>query len=68
MDKIKLANDTASIVAVTLQDYMNGELKWEPFIKALYQNFPKEVAEHVETTVSRIIQYQETKEAGMLPG
>lgn len=68
MDKIKLANDTASIVAVTLQDYMNDELKWEPFIKALYQNFPREIAEHVEKTVSQIIQYQEAKEAGMIPG
>ena len=67
-NNIKLANDTASIVACTLQDYMNDELKWEPFIKALYQNFPKEVAEHVETTITQIIQYQEAKEAGMLPG
>ena len=68
MEKIKLANDAASIVACTLQDYMNGELKWEPFTKALHQNFPKEVAEHVEKLVSQVIQYQETKEAGMLPG
>ena len=68
MDKIKLANDTASIVAVTLQDYMNGELKWEPFVKALYQNFQKEVAEHVEKLITDIINYQEAKEAGMLPG
>jgi hypothetical protein len=68
MQTIKLANDAASIVAVTLQDYINNELKWDPFIKALYQNFPKEVAEHVETTVSQIIQYQEAKEANMLPG
>ena len=65
---IKLANDAASIVAVTLQDYMNGELNWEPFTKALYQNFPKEVAVHVEAIVLRIVQYQEAKEAGMLPG
>ena len=64
MENIKLANDTASIIAVTLQDYMNDELKWEPFIKTLYQNFPREIAEHVEITVSQIIQYQE---AGMLP-
>ena len=65
---IKLANDTASIVACTLQDYMNGELNWEPFTKALYQNFPREVAVHVETIVSKIVHYQEAKEAGMLPG
>ena len=65
---IKLANDAASIVACTLQDYMNGELKWEPFTKALYQNFPEEVATHVEKIVSQVIQYQEAKEAGMLPG
>ena len=68
MKNIKLANDTASIVACTLNDYMNGELNYESFIKALYQNFPKEVSEHVETIVSQIIQYQEAKEAGMLPG
>lgn len=65
---IKLANDTASIVACTLQDYMNGELNWEPFTKALYQNFPREVAVHVETIVSKIVHYQKAKEAGMLPG
>lgn len=68
MEKNKLANDAASIVACTLQDYMNGELKWEPFMKALWQNFPEEVARHIEQIVSQIIHYQEAKEAGMLPG
>ena len=62
MDGIKLANDTASIVAVTLEDYMNGELNMDAFLKALYQNFPKDVAVHVETIISRIVYNQEVKE------
>ena len=67
MDEIKLANDTANIVACTLQDYMNGKLSWEPFTKALHQNFPKEIAVHVETIIFQIVQYQEMKKAGTLP-
>lgn len=66
MDNIKLVNDAVSITAVTLQDYMNGELNMDTFTKALYQNFPKEVAEHVEAVVSKIVQYQEYKEQGLL--
>lgn len=60
---VKLANDAASIVACTLQDYMDGNLRWEPFTKALWQNFPKEVAEHVEKLVFQIIQCQEHKKS-----
>ena len=65
MEKIKLANDAASIVARALQDYMNDDLKWEPLKKALWQNFPKEVASYVENVVYQIIQYQEAKKAGI---
>lgn len=68
MEKIKLANDAASITACALEDYINGELNWEPFTKALYYNFPKEIAEHVEKIVSKVVHDQKAKEAGMLPG
>lgn len=52
MEKIKLANDTASIIFCALNDAKEGKTNWEGFSKALYQNFPKEVADHVYYLVS----------------
>lgn len=55
MDYIKLANDAASITACALADHINNNLDYEKFTKTLNQHFPKEVAEHIETIVSQII-------------
>lgn len=52
MEKIKLANDAVSIVFCALHDAREGKTDWEGFTKALYQNFPKEVADHVYHLVS----------------
>jgi hypothetical protein len=52
MDKIKLANNAVSIVFCALNDAKENKTDWEGFSKALYQNFPKEVADHVYYLVS----------------
>ena len=44
--EIKLTNDTESII-FALNDAKESKTDWEGFSKALYQNFPKEVANHV---------------------
>ena len=58
MDSIKLACDAASITACVLADYMNDSFDYEKFTKTLKQNFPKEVAEHIELIVCQVINYE----------
>ena len=51
----KLANNVASMVACTLSDYMIGQLNLDAFQKATRQNFPKEIADHIEEVVYKAI-------------
>lgn len=48
----KLTNDAVSIAFCALNDAKEGKSNWEGFSKALYQNFPKEIADHVYHLVS----------------
>ena len=51
----KLANDAASMVACALSDYMMNQLDLNAFQKATRQNFPKDIANHIEEVVYRAI-------------
>lgn len=51
----KLTNDAASMVACTLSDYMTGNFNLDAFQKATRQNFPYEVALHIENVVYKAI-------------
>lgn len=63
--EIKLANDTASIIFCALNDAKEGKNDWEGFTKALYQNFPKEVADHVYHLVSSYLLTKPSPYAGL---
>lgn len=50
----KMINDTASVVANALSDYMEDNLNMSAFRDALKQ-FPHPVAEHLDTIVNNVI-------------
>jgi hypothetical protein len=47
MENIKLTNDAISIIFNALNDAKEEKLNWETFVKNLYRDFPKEIADHV---------------------
>ena len=65
MEAIKLANDAVSIAFCTLHDAKEGKVDWNGFSKALYQNFPKEVADHVYHLVSSYLLTKPSPYAGL---
>jgi hypothetical protein len=55
-DSIKLANDAASIVTCAFSDHMSGNLDYNAFKTALYNNFPQQVANHIEYIVGKALE------------
>lgn len=47
MENIKLTNNAISITFNVLSDAKEGTLNWEVFVKNLYRDFPKEIADHI---------------------
>lgn len=55
MDNIKLACDAASVTAIAIDYHHKGQFNWDVFSNYVRKTFPTDVAEHIETIVSNIV-------------